>query len=203
MKKTIIVSITVLLAACSSGEYVSEVTSESYKEDYTPSVEATAVAPVAVASTSNATKETTKTEIVKSSPQQQSEPQAVVTKTQAQPSKATAADKNVVKIVPPSKKQADQDFRYGFTIQVAAVGTKEKVALFSNKLPKNGQPVWENYKIVNGTKWYSVLYGDYATRSKAQSAIATLPKEFQALKPFVKSIDKIKKSDYPTLSKLN
>ncbi|MFA0439510.1 cytochrome C biogenesis protein CcdA [Vibrio sp. 10N.286.49.C2] len=203
MKKTIIVSITVLLAACSSGEYVSEVTSESYKEDYTPSVEATAVAPVAVASTSNATKETTKTEIVKSSPQQQSEPQAVVTKTQAQPAKATAADKNVVKIVPPSKKQADQDFRYGFTIQVAAVGTKEKVALFSNKLPKNGQPVWENYKIVNGTKWYSVLYGDYATRSKAQSAIATLPKEFQALKPFVKSIDKIKKSDYPTLSKLN
>ncbi|MGV2988250.1 SPOR domain-containing protein [Vibrio sp. E150_011] len=203
MKKTIIVSITVLLAACSSGEYVSEVTSESYKEDYTPSVEATAVTPVAVASTSNATKETTKTEIVKSSPQQQSEPQAVVTKTQAQPAKATAADKNVVKIVPPSKKQADQDFRYGFTIQVAAVGTKEKVALFSNKLPKNGQPVWENYKIVNGTKWYSVLYGDYATRSKAQSAIATLPKEFQALKPFVKSIDKIKKSDYPTLSKLN
>ncbi|MGF1748251.1 SPOR domain-containing protein [Vibrio cionasavignyae] len=203
MKKIVIVSITALLAACSSGDYVSEVKSESYREDYTPVVESTAVKPVAVAAAASTTEAVKKRDVTKSPAPQKAEPQSVVTKTQAQPAKASAADKSVVKIVPPSKKQIDQDYRYGFTIQVAAVGSKDKVTLFSEKLPKNGQPVWENYKMVNGTKWYSVLYGDYATRKKAQAAIATLPKEFQSLKPFVKSIDKIKKSDYPTLSKLN
>jgi septal ring-binding cell division protein DamX len=56
---------------------------------------------------------------------------------------------------------------------------------------------------VKGTKWYALLYGDFASKVKAQQAIKTLPQELQDLKPFVRSIDKIKKSDYPTLSKLN
>ncbi|MCE7628370.1 SPOR domain-containing protein, partial [Vibrio fluvialis] len=51
--------------------------------------------------------------------------------------------------------------------------------------------------------WYTVLYGDYATRKEAAEAITTLPSEFQSLKPFVKSIDSIKNSEFPTLNKLN
>lgn len=57
--------------------------------------------------------------------------------------------------------------------------------------------------MVNGTKWFTVLYGDYATRLEAKKAISTLPTTFQNLKPFVKSIDDIKNSEYPTLNKLN
>lgn len=107
-----------------------------------------------------------------------------------------------VKIIPPSKKQAGIQ-RFGYTIQVVAVGSQAKVDQFANKLPQNGQPIWENYKVVNGTKWFSVLYGDYATNAEAQQAISTLPTQFQQLKPFVKSIDAIKNSSFPTLNKLN
>ncbi|MGR5359261.1 SPOR domain-containing protein [Vibrio mediterranei] len=192
MKKVVILSLVSLLAACSSSEYTTEVKSESYREDYTP-VETTTVAPVAVAAT--------QTEDVKKEPtpvQEQKVAETTTTTTQTQPAK-----NDVVKIIPPSKKQAEQDFRFGYTIQVVAVGSQAKVATFSDKLPKNGQPIWQNYKVVNGTKWYSILFGDYATKQQAKEAIATLPKEFKNLKPFVRSIDQIKKSEYPTLSKLN
>jgi septal ring-binding cell division protein DamX len=102
----------------------------------------------------------------------------------------------------PSKKQ-QMNQRFGYTVQVVAVGSQSKVDSFVNQLPTTSQPVWENYKVVNGTKWFTVLYGDYATKAEAKQAIATLPKTFQNLKPFVKSIDEIKNSAYPTLNKLN
>lgn len=109
-----------------------------------------------------------------------------------------------VTIVPPSDKQQNsQVARYGYTIQVVAVGSQNKVDHFARNLPNNGQPVWENYKVVNGTKWYTVLFGDYATQADAKQAISQLPNEFKSLKPFVKSIDAIKNSPYPTLNKLN
>jgi septal ring-binding cell division protein DamX len=196
MKKVVIISLVSLLAACSSSEYTTEVKSESYREDYTP-VETTTVAPVAVAATQ--TEDVKKEPAAQKAPVQEQKVAATsTTTTQTQPAK-----NDVVKIVPPSKKQAEQDFRFGYTIQVVAVGSQAKVATFSDKLPKNGQPIWQNYKVVNGTKWYSILFGDYATKQQAKEAIATLPNEFKNLKPFVRSIDQIKKSEYPTLSKLN
>lgn len=207
MKKVMIVSLATLLAACSSGDYTAEVKSESYREDYQP-VAATTAAPVAVATTA-ATAEPEKV----AKPEKVAEPKAQVTQVQtasAAPKQnsalakaQTAQDSKVVKIVPPSKKQAEQNVRFGYTIQVVAVGSQNKVEQFANKLPNSSQPVWQNYKVVNGTKWYALLYGDFASKAKAQQAIKTLPQEFQDLKPFVRSIDKIKKSDYPALSKLN
>ncbi len=189
MKRVVILSLVSLLAACSSSDYTTEVKTESYREDYAP-VEATTVAPVTVAAT--------QTEDVKKETASTPSKEQTVAATTTQPAKD-----DVVKIVPPSKKQAEQDFRFGYTIQVVAVGSQAKVASFSDKLPKNGQPIWQNYKVVNGTKWYSILFGDYATKQQAREAIASLPKEFKDLKPFVRSIDQIKKSEYPTLSKLN
>ena len=103
----------------------------------------------------------------------------------------------------PTKKQQDMNQRFGYTVQVVAVGSQSKVDSFVKMLPTTSQPVWENYKMVNGTKWFTVLYGDYATRLEAKKAISTLPSTFQNLKPFVKSIDDIKNSEYPTLNKLN
>ncbi|GAL18306.1 DamX-related protein [Vibrio maritimus] len=182
--------------------------SESYREDYQP-VEAKTAAPVAVATTTTvATEKKPVTAAQKSEPKQQVAAQSTAAKAKSQPQPAPATaqqaeSSKVVKIVPPSKKQAEQDYRFGYTIQVVAVGSQDKVTQFADKLPKGTQPVWQNYKVVNGTKWYTLLYGDFASKVKAEQAIQTLPKEFQDLKPFVRSIDKIKKSDYPTLSKLN
>ncbi|GAL32435.1 DamX-related protein [Vibrio maritimus] len=205
MKKVVIVSLATMLAACSSGEFTAEVKSESYREDYQPV--ATTAAPVAVATTTTAAeseKVAKSTTAKEPAAKAQAQTASTATQQKAAPAKAQPAqDNKVVKIVPPSKKQAEQNVRFGYTIQVVAVGSQDKVARFANKLPNSSQPVWQNYKVVNGTKWYTLLYGDFASKAKAQQAIKTLPQEFQDLKPFVRSIDKIKKSDYPTLSKLN
>ncbi|KGK11891.1 SPOR domain-containing protein [Vibrio navarrensis] len=191
MKKVAIVTLSVLLSACSSGDYVTNVTSESHREEFKmDTIPEPLMAQQDVVQETNLPQPMVKVEtpveekaVVKLSPQTE-RPKAV-------------------KIVPPSKKQRDQLQRFGYTIQVMAVGTQSKVDYFASRLPKNEQPIWENYKVVNGTKWFTILYGDFATSTEAKKAIANLPQEFKDLKPFVKSIDSIKNSDYPTLNKLN
>jgi septal ring-binding cell division protein DamX len=183
-KKVILGLSTLLLAACSSGTYVTDVTTESYQEEYP-----TAKIQQPVVSQQGKTAEgVTEMNVVRTT-----EP----SRKMSQPSQTA------VTITPPTAKQVAMNPRFGYTIQVVAVGTQSKVDKFSSKLPKDGQPVWENYKVVNGTKWYTVLYGDFATRAKARQAIQMLPAEFRQLKPFVKSIDAIKNSEFPTLNKLN
>ncbi|EJG0948808.1 SPOR domain-containing protein [Vibrio parahaemolyticus O1:K58] len=198
MKKIAIIGLSVLLSACVSETYITDVTSESYREDY----KSDAVSKPIMASESAVVEQDVKPEVVKMT----AKPEVV--KMTAKPEekkvvKLTPKEQvKPVKIIPPSKKQAGIQ-RFGYTIQVVAVGSQAKVDQFANKLPQNGQPIWENYKVVNGTKWFSVLYGDYATSAEAQQAISTLPTQFQQLKPFVKSIDAIKNSSFPTLNKLN
>lgn len=190
MKKIAIVSMPLLLAACASETYITDVTSESYKEEFkTAAVEAPVVSKTESVA-SGVTEENVAVNVVKLSPAEE--------KTVVKLSPAATA-----KVTPPTKKQMDMNQRFGYTIQVVAVGSQAKVDSFVSKLPRTSQPVWENYKVVNGTKWFTVLYGDYATRLEAKKAISTLSTEFQDLQPFVKSIDDIKNSDYPTLNKLN
>tara|TARA_Y100001956_G_C4104502_1_gene179288 strand:- start:718 stop:1275 length:558 start_codon:yes stop_codon:yes gene_type:complete len=185
MKKIAIVGLSVLLSACVSSDYVTDVSSESYREDYkTAKVEKPVVSQQEV--TQGITEKNVEANVVKMAP--------VVEKQKTKPA---------VAITPPSAKQKAMNPRYGFTIQVVAVGSQTKVDQFARKLPRGEQPIWENYKMVNGTKWYTVLFGDYATRTDAKQAINELPEEFRDLKPFVKSIDSIKNSEYPTLNKLN
>ncbi len=189
MKKTAIIGLALLLSACASETYITDVTSESYQEDYQPEL----VSKPIMASENAVVEKDVKPTIVKT-PVKPEEKKVVklAPQEQAKP----------VKIIPASNKQMDTQ-RVGYTIQVAAVGSEAKVAQFANNLPQNDQPIWENYKVINDTKWYSILYGDYATSAEAKAAIATLPTQFQKLKPFVKSIDSIKNSAYPTLNKLN
>ncbi|MCA2016868.1 SPOR domain-containing protein [Vibrio tritonius] len=182
MKKIAIVGLSALLAACASENYVTDVTSESHQEDY----------KVAQVSQPIVTQDGSMQGIS----EQNVSPRMPTT------SQQPAATKTV-KIVPPTAKQNAAHTRFGYTIQVVAVGSQTKVDHFSNVLPKNGQPIWENYKVVNGTKWYTVLFGDFASRTEASKAIATLPAELKKLKPFVKSIDAIKNSEFPTMNKLN
>ncbi|ASI95019.1 SPOR domain-containing protein [Vibrio rotiferianus] len=190
MKKIAIISLSVLLSACASETYLTDVTSESYREDYqTQPVSKPVMAPESgIVETSVETTQVVKVPVV------QEEKKVVKLTPQSQ--------QKPVKIVPPNKQQQAVQ-RFGYTIQVVAVGSQAKVDRFASKLPSNEQPIWENYKVVNGTKWFTVLYGDYATQQEAKSAISTLPLEFRQLKPFVKSIDSIKNSAYPTLNKLN
>lgn len=192
MKKIAIIGLSVLLSACVSSDYVTDVKSESYREDYnTVKVQQPLVSQQGM---TDGVSETNVAEMTKTPPVQKR--QTIKTT----PKKAKPA----VAIIPPTAKQKAMNLRYGFTIQVVAVGSQTKVDHFARKLPRNEkQPIWENYKVVNGTKWYTVLYGDYATRSDAKAAIAELPADFRSLKPFVKSIDAIKNSPYPTLNKLN
>lgn len=182
MKNKIIIGLSSVLAACSTASYVTDVTTESYKEDYqVPKIEQ----PIMSDSQNNVTEVN------------------VVRTAQPQTQAATQPAKPQVTIMPPSSKQVAHSPRYGYTIQVVAVGLQRKVDQFAAKLPRDGQPIWENYKIVKGTKWYTILFGDYATKNDARAAIANLPAGFKRLKPFVKSIDEIKNSDYPTMNKLN
>ncbi|MCZ4373189.1 MULTISPECIES: SPOR domain-containing protein [Vibrio] len=191
MKKISIVGLSAILAACSSGSYTTDVTSESHREDYNV---ATVQQPVV--SDSGMATGITESNVA---------PQAIQTAPQPVEKKVVKmSPKNAtVSITPPTAKQVAMNPRYGYTIQVVAVGSQNKVDQFASKLPKDGQPIWENYKVVNGTKWYTILFGDYATRQEAVKAISELPADFQSLKPFAKSIDSIKNSEFPTLNKLN
>lgn len=195
MKKLAIVGLSVVLSACVSSDYVTDVTSESYREDYK-----TAMVEQPVVTQQGTTSGVTESNVDNVfMPQAQTAPASQ----QVQVVKTTQKTKPAVAIIPPTAKQKAMNPRYGYTIQVVAVGSQAKVDQFARKLPRSNQPIWENYKVVNGTKWYTVLFGDYATRMDAKNAIADLPAEFQSLKPFVKSIDAIKNSEYPTLNKLN
>lgn len=191
MKKISIVGLSAILAACSSGSYTTDVTSESHREDYNV---ATVQQPVVSDSgmATGITESNVEPQVI------QTAPQPVEKKVVKMSPKAAT-----VSITPPTAKQVAMNPRYGYTIQVVAVGSQNKVDQFASKLPKDGQPIWENYKVVNGTKWYTILFGDYATRQEAVKAISELPVDFQSLKPFAKSIDSIKNSEFPTLNKLN
>ncbi|EGQ8072278.1 SPOR domain-containing protein [Vibrio vulnificus] len=191
MKKVAIITLSVLLSACASDNYVANVTTESHREEFK-------IEPIPeplMAQEETVQEVSIPQQVVKMEPQTE-EKKVVKLSPQSETTKA-------VKMVPPSKKQQEKMQRFGYTVQVVAVGSQAKVDYFASKLPKDGQPIWENYKIVNGTKWFTVLYGDFATSTEAKKAIAQLPQEFKELQPFVKSIDAIKNSEYPTLNKLN
>ncbi|MGC9423404.1 MULTISPECIES: SPOR domain-containing protein [Vibrio] len=193
MKNVAIVSLSVLLAACASESYITDVTTESHTEEF-----AVAEVPKPVVSeqgtAEGVSEQNVEMNVIKMASAEEKKVVKISPQTEAKPA---------VTIIAPTDKQTAMNPRYGFTIQVVAVGSQNKVDQFANQLPKRDQPIWENYKVVNGTKWYTVLYGDYASRYEAAQAIETLPAEFKALKPFVKSLDSIKNSEYPTLNKLN
>ena len=190
MKKISIISLSLLLAACSSGNYITEVTSDSYKEDYKQEAVVDVIA----------TKKVTEVSVTeKAAPVMQENKAPAVQKPMTKPAPVSQSKK--VRIIAPTQKQIEKHKRFGFTIQVIAVDSSKKAATLAKKLPQD-HPVWENYKQVNGTEWFTLLYGDYETRGQAKSAIMTLPKMFRDLKPFVKSLDDVKNSPYPKLNKL-
>lgn len=188
MRNISIIALSAVLTACSSGELITDVSSESYQEEYQskPMVE-----PIKESTVMESDVEVVapmKKTVVASKPARTSQ------------SSMSSSNNKMIKILPPTPKQAET-MRFGYTIQVMAVSSSQKAMTFANQLP-DGHPVWEHHKQVKGTDWHAVLYGDYATKSEAKAAIQTLPKYFRDLKPFVKSLDEIKKSPFPKLVKL-
>ncbi len=167
MRKIAIIAASAFVAACSSGDYVTDVTSESYQEEYEIAVaEPTTIDEVDVVIPSDETQQVT------------------ITTESGQ--------------TPGFEKQHP---RLNYTIQIISMNNAEKVLANIQPLPE-GQPVWRHDKQVNGTELHAVLYGDYATQSEAKAALAALPDYFQKLRPFVRSLDKIKNSPSPKLIKL-
>lgn len=207
MRKFSIIAVSALLVACSSGEYITDVQSESYREEYQTANVSQPMTNAAVSETDVASQSVRSQQaLVRETPV--AEPAAVtpMVKPMAPRPKPMVAQQSpsnnkLIRIVAPTQKQKERYKRFGYTIQVLAVDSSRKAMSKANQLPQ-GHPIWEHYKQVNGTEWYAVLYGDYATKSEAKAAIATLPKYFRDLKPFVKSLDDIKNSNYPQLKKL-
>lgn len=203
MKKLAIISLSMIMTACASETYTTDVTSESYREDYTTTNVAQSMTVQEEASNgiteSNVVATTDATAVQETGMQDtaKNEVQAESNQAVAQPNQT-----ETVAIVPPAGQQATQvaAVETGYTIQVAAVSSQDKVRTLVGFLPNQEQPIWENRKEVNGTQWFAILFGHYATPEAAQAAMAQLPADFLKLKPFVKSIRTIKDSAFPQLN---
>lgn len=184
MKRILPITLTVLLAGCTSSSYTTNITTDSSEEVYqvTQPIEEEVVAFEETEVTS-----TPETEVVKLTPEDTS----------------TLSDSEAaISILPPTQKQEEMSNRYGYTLQILALSRKTDLSTYAGKLAGE-QPVWMNRKTVNNMPWYTILYGDFATPAAAREAIKQLPAEIQAYGPFVRSINSIKNSDNPELHKLN
>lgn len=196
MKRIIPITLTALLAGCSSSSYTTNITTDSSEEVYqvaqpveqeeTTFEEAEAVV-VAVAPDAEIDSEADKP-VVKLTPEE-------IAATEV------ATDASIA-VLPPTEKPQDAVNHSGYTIQILALSRKTDLSKYASQL-SGEQPVWMNRKTVNNMPWYTILYGDYATPAEARDAIKLLPAKIQAYGPFVRSINSIKQSDNPELHKLN
>lgn len=184
MKRIITITLTALLAGCTSSSYTTNITTESSEEVY--QVSQTLEQEVTTFEETELTAEVEKP-VVKLTPEE-----TVMVK----------SSESEIKILPPTQKQKEMHNRYGYTLQILALSRKTDLSSYTGKLPSD-QPVWMNRKTVNNMPWYTILYGDFATPAEARKAIHRLPAEIQAYGPFVRSINSIKSSDNPELHKLN
>ncbi|WP_086984350.1 SPOR domain-containing protein [Vibrio aphrogenes] len=194
MKKIAIISLSALfLAACSSSDYDGEVAMETYQESYK-----TDDVPQPLTELSTAPLEQDVQSVTKAQTAKKGEVDKKVVKL----SPATAeSSESTVKVFYPNNKEATQPQSGHFLVQVIAVENQKNLLQTATDLPEN-QPKWENVKTVNNKQWHTLLFGDFKTSQEAKDAIMRLPARYQNMGPFVKSVDSITNSDFPTLKKL-
>ncbi|MGF1900469.1 SPOR domain-containing protein [Aliivibrio sifiae] len=188
MKRIIPITLTALLAGCTSSSYTTNITAESSEEVYQ------VTQPIEQEDT---TFQETEVAVV-----EQTDAEKPVVKLTPEDTTAVAESDAEIKILPPTQKQQEMHNRYGYTLQILALSRKTDLTAYAEKLAGE-QPVWMNRKTVNNMPWYTILYGDFATPAEAREAIKQLPADIQAYGPFVRSINSIKSSDNPELHKLN
>ncbi|PSW20233.1 DamX-related protein [Photobacterium sanctipauli] len=182
MKKLAVIAVATALAGCASEPQTTQIVSSSTEEVYTEtqlrSKEAMqpATEEIAVAETP-VKEETTATKVIK---------------------KAAEEDKQIAAV----KADKEEVSEFGYTIQVLALSHNKGFTTYMNKLPSD-KPVWMNKKDVKGVPWYTLLYGQFDTKAEARKALNALPKDVRDFGPFIRSIDQIKVSTSPKLTKLN
>lgn len=206
MKNIAIISLSVLfLAACSSANYDNEVSTETYQETYKtdevpqPITESSAPLEQDLKSESQ-TVQPSMVEPAAPEAQSQSGKKVVKLSPPAEETK-TESSASTVKVFYPEQNDITQPTAGNYLIQVAALQSEQFLNATAKGLPDN-QPKWENVKTVNGKQWHSLLMGNFKTAEEAKDAILRLPASYQNMGPFVKSVDSITKSQYPTLKKL-
>lgn len=116
MKKIAVIGLSALLAACASGDYTTDVKTESHREEF-----AVAAVEQPIISENGAaegiSEQNVEQNVIKMTPTD-NEKKVVKMSPQAKPA---------VSITPPTAKQVAMNPRYGFTIQVVAVGAQSKV----------------------------------------------------------------------------
>ncbi|MEZ9853070.1 SPOR domain-containing protein [Vibrio breoganii] len=169
MKKTAIVSLALLLAACSSSDYESDVQSESYQENY---------------QTNQTEVDASKAEIVEEDVAIVEEDVAIVEEDAAEIKQQDAAEVAEVSEAPAETPAVAPT--EGFSIQLATISDEEKAKAFAKAL-NTESALWLQAKEINDKPVYSVLMGDFGDYDEAKAAVAALPEGLQKLKPFVKN----------------
>ena len=207
MKNIAIISLSVLfLAACSSENYDNEVSTETYQETYKtdeiPQPITESSVPLEQDLKSDAqTAQPSMVEPAASEAQSQSGKKVVKLSPPAEETK-TESSSSTVKVFYPEQNNITQPTAGNYLIQVASLQSEQFLNATAKGLPNN-QPKWENVKTVNGKQWHSLLIGNFKTAEEAKDAILRLPASYQNMGSFVKSVDSITKSQYPTLKKLH
>ncbi|CAO98250.1 SPOR domain-containing protein [Erwinia tasmaniensis] len=77
-----------------------------------------------------------------------------------------------------------------FTLQLSSASRADSLNAWAKKQNLNGFHVYKTTR--NGQPWYVLVSGSYATSAEAKKAVATLPSEVRAQKPWVKPVSQVK-----------
>ena len=80
-----------------------------------------------------------------------------------------------------------------YTLQLISAKSKANVGRFLQSAPNAGKMRYIQ-TLVKGKVWHVVIYGQYASNALAIAAMAKLPAQLQALKPWSRSVEGIKSS---------
>lgn len=182
MKKILSIAFTLVLAGCAGGTSTTQILTQSSEEEVMPVTDTMAPA--------------SKPEMTKPMPK----PVAAEKPKAPAPKPVMTAQKKPKPTPKPVKKPAAASSTY--TIQVIALSHNKGFSEYMNKLPSD-KPVWSNKKMVDGLPWYTLLYGEFNSKSEAQNALKALPNDIKQYGPFIRSFASIKSSANPEVKRLN
>ncbi|WP_261818228.1 SPOR domain-containing protein [Vibrio gallicus] len=181
MKKIAIISIALLLGACSSSdEYQTQVESEGYQEQFQQQPQV--VDPVEQPSAAQDEDDVVVNQPVVQDQQAISEQEVAATPVAVDESQPQTDDAN---------KQAPSQ---GFAIQLATLSDHDKAMAFAKSLNLDSS-LWVQQKQISGKTVYSVVMGDFGDYDQTKATIAAMPQDLQKLKPFVKNFSDSELSD--------
>ncbi len=77
-----------------------------------------------------------------------------------------------------------------YTLQLSSASRPDTLETFAKQNNLSGYQVYKTVR--NGQTWYVLIHGNYRSVNDAKSAIATLPADVQAKKPWVRNMKQVK-----------